>query len=115
MTTEQEPRISEAASAAEWTKMAARVMEDITRSELHRFETNLTASVRTAVSRATATVFRIASAIVGGSFMIAALVLFLGRWFPWWLSFALTGLIVIGIGEVGYYTHHRNPAGGDAA
>jgi quercetin dioxygenase-like cupin family protein len=68
MTTEREPRISEAASAAEWTKMAARVMEDITRSELHRFETNLTASVRTAVSRATATMFRIASAIVGGFF-----------------------------------------------
>jgi fatty acid desaturase len=89
--------------------MAARVMEDITRSELHRFEANLTASVRTAVNRATATVFRIASAVVGGSFMIAALVLFLGRWFPWWLSFALTGLIVIGIGEVGYYyTHPRN-------
>src|ERR1700691_1048508 len=108
MTTEREPRISEAASAAEWTKMTARVMEDITRSELHRFETNLTASVITAVSRATATVFRIASAIVGGSFMIAALVLLLGRWFPWWLSFALTGLLVIGIGEVAYYTHHRN-------
>jgi quercetin dioxygenase-like cupin family protein len=68
MTTEREPRISEAASAAEWTKMAARVMEDITRSELHRFETNLTASVGTAVSRATATMFRIASAIVGGFF-----------------------------------------------
>jgi hypothetical protein len=114
MTTEREPRISEAASAAEWTKMTARVMEDITRSELHRFETNLTASVRTAVSRATATVFRIASAIVGGSFMIAALVLLLGRWFPWWLSFALTGLLVIGIGEVAYYTHHRNLVGGEA-
>ncbi len=46
--------------------------------------------------------------------MIAALVVLLGRWFPWWLSFALTGLLVIGIGEVAYYTHHRNLVGGEA-
>jgi fatty acid desaturase len=90
-------------------------MEDITRSELHRFEANLNASVRTAVDRATAAVFRIASALVGGCCSIAALVLLLGHWFPWCLSFALTGLTVIGIGEVIYYTHHRNLARCDAA
>ena len=41
MTTEQEPRTSEAPSVAEWPRVAARLMEDITRSELHRFEANL--------------------------------------------------------------------------
>ena len=60
-------------------------------------------------------VFRVASAVVGGGSLIAALVLFLGNWFPWRLSFALTGLTVIGIGEVIYYNHHGNPAERDAA
>jgi hypothetical protein len=85
MTTEQEPRISEAASAAESPKMAAPVLEDIARSELHRFEANLTASIRTAVDRAIASVFRVALAVVGGGCLIAALVLLLGHRFPWWI------------------------------
>lgn len=59
MTTEQEPRTCEAPSVAEWPKVAARLIEDITRSELRRFEANLNASVRTTVDRATVTAFRL--------------------------------------------------------
>ena len=33
---------------------------------------------------------------------MAALVLLLGHWLPWWLSLALTGSAVIGIGEAVY-------------
>ena len=80
----------------------ARMMEDITRSVLHRFEANVAAALRTSTDRAIASLFRVAAAVVGGGCLIAALVLLLGHWFPWWLSLALTGVIVIGIGEIVY-------------
>jgi hypothetical protein len=42
------------------------MMEDMTHSELHRFEANLAASLRTSTDHAIASLFRVASAVVGG-------------------------------------------------
>ncbi|MGO9265363.1 MAG: hypothetical protein ACLQBA_10860 [Candidatus Binataceae bacterium] len=109
MTAEQEPKTSEVASEREWPKFMARMMEDITRSELHRFEANLAAALRIAVDRAIANLFLLASAVVGGGCLIAALVLLLGQWLPWWLSFALPGLAIVGIGQI-IYARHKKPA-----
>jgi hypothetical protein len=102
MAMEQESKTSEITGESGWPRLMARMMEDITRSELHRFETNLAASLRTSTDRAIASVFRVASLVVGGACLMAALVLLLGHWLPWWLSLALTGSAVIGIGEAVY-------------
>jgi len=87
----------------------ARMMEDMTRSELERFEANLAASLTTAVDQVIAILVLIASGIVGGGCLIAALILLLGRWLPWWMSFAVAGLSIIVLGEL-FYDRHRNPA-----
>ena len=79
MTAEQEPKISEVASESGWPKLMARMMEDITRSVLHRCEANLAAALRTSTDRAIASLFRVAAAVVGGGCLIAALVLPLGH------------------------------------
>ena len=88
--------------------MMARMMEDITRSELLRFEENFGAALRTAADRVVASLFLIASAVIGGGCLIAALVLLLAQWLPWWLSFAVAGITIIATGEV-IYNRHRNP------
>ena len=79
MTAEPEPKVSDVTSESGWPKLMARMMEDITRSELHRFEANLAASLRTSTDRAIASLFRVASAVVGGVCLITALVLFVGE------------------------------------
>ena len=107
MTAEPEPEVSDVTSESGWPKLMARMMEDITRSELHRFEANLAASLRTSTDRAIASLFRVASAVVGGVCLITALVLLLGNWLPWWLSLAVTGLTVIGIGEIVNVRHGK--------
>jgi hypothetical protein len=102
MAAEEEPKISEPPGDSGWPKLMTRMMEDITRSELHRFEANLGSALRTSTDRAVASLFRVAAAIVGGGCLIAALVLLLRDWLPLWLNLALAGLMVIGIGEIFY-------------
>lgn len=102
---EHKPKAPEVAGEAEWPKLAARMVEDITRSELHRFEANLADAFKSAVDRAVASLILVASGIVGGSCLITAFVLLLGVWLPWWLTFVLAGLVVIGIGEFIYVRH----------
>jgi len=108
MAPEEDPKISEATSEPGWPKLMARMMEDITRSELQRFEANLGASLRAAVDRVIASLFLIVSAVIGGSCLLAALILLLSQWLPWWLSFAVAGLAIIALGEI-IYTRHRGP------
>jgi fatty acid desaturase len=109
MAPEHDRKISEAAGEAAWSKLMTRMMEDITRSELERFEANLAKSLRTAVDQVIASLFLIASGLFGGGCLMAALILLLGQWLPWWLSFAVAGLSIIVLGEL-FYNRHRNPA-----
>ena len=109
MAPEQDRKISEAATEPGWPKLMARMMEDITRSELERFEANLAASLRTAVDQVIASLFLITSGIIGGGCLLAGLILLLGQWLPWWMSFAIAGLSIIVLGEL-FYNRHRNSA-----
>lgn len=112
MATEHKPKNPEVAGETEW-KVAARMVEDITRSELHRFEANLATAFRSAVDRVIASLILVASGVVGGSCLVTAFILMLGVWLPWWLTFAVAGLIVIGIGEF-IYIRHGYPARRDS-
>ena len=114
MTADQDPKIAEAASESAWPKLTARMMEDITRAELQRFETSLAGAFRTAADRVFASVFRIASKVIGAACFVAALVLFLGQWLPWWLSFAVAGLTIVAGGEI-VYNRDRKSATFDRA
>lgn len=64
MKVEPEPKVSDVTSESGWLKLMARTMEDITRSELHRFEASLAGTLRTSTDHAIASLFRVASAVV---------------------------------------------------
>jgi hypothetical protein len=76
-----------------------RRIEEIGSRELRRIEANIAASLSSAVDRAFVGLLLIALTIVGGGCLIAALVLLLGRWCPWWLSLALVGTAAIAAGR----------------
>jgi fatty acid desaturase len=88
--------------------MMARMMDDVTRSELQRFEENLGSSISAAVDRVMASLFLAASTVIGRGCLLVASILLLGRWLPWWLTFAVAGLAIIAIGEI-VFARYRRP------
>ena len=64
MATEHKSKAPDVAGEAEWPKLAARMVEDITRSELHRFDAILATTFRSVVDRVIASLILVASSIV---------------------------------------------------
>jgi hypothetical protein len=89
MASEQDRKISEAASEPGWPKLMARMMEDITRSELERFEESGRIAQNRGRSGYREPVSRYTSGIIGGGCLLAALILLLGQWLAWWMTFAV--------------------------
>jgi hypothetical protein len=79
-----------------------RRIEKIGSRELRRIEANIAALLSSAVDRALVGLLMIALTIVGGGCLIAAMVLLLGLWCPWWLSLALVGTAALAAGRFFY-------------
>jgi hypothetical protein len=106
---EEKQKLAEPPGDSGWPQLVARMMEDITRSELGRFEANFSGAVKASTDRAIASLFRLAASLVGGGCLLAALVLLFHNWLPVWLSLAITGGAIVGIGEI-IYSRHINRA-----
>ena len=98
----RELRRVEEISVQQW-----RHLEEVGGRELSRIEASIVSSLSSAVEHALGGLFLIALTIVGGGCLIAALVLLLGLWCPWWLSLALVGTIVIAAGRFFYARQNR--------
>ena len=107
MVTDQDPKDLDSTGEPGSPKIMARMMEDVTRSELGRFEASIGASIRAAVDRVLASFFLAVSTVIGGACLLVASILLLGRWLPWWLSFAVAGLSIIAVGEFVYARNRR--------
>src|SRR5438309_3954120 len=79
-----------AQGAMDWTALAARMIDDVARivhAEIGLFEAALAAQAE----RFTIDLVLAALLVCGAMCMIAAMILLLRLWVPWWAAFALTG------------------------
>ena len=98
----RELRRVEEISVEQWRRV-----EEVAGRELSRIEASIASSLTSSVDRALGGLFVVAATIVGGGCLIAALVLLLGQWLPWWLSLALVGTLVIAAGRYFYARQNR--------
>jgi hypothetical protein len=82
----------------EWPTLAARIIEDVSRViqlELQLLEAKLAPSLMAMADRAIAGLMILYSGVIGGSCLLAALILLLHGWMLWWQCFALGGVVTI--------------------
>jgi hypothetical protein len=104
---EGSPIPNDLAGAAEWPRLLARIVEGLLRAELHQFEDNVMAFLNSAVADAKASLIWVAARVIGGAFLLTALILLLGIFLQWWLVFALIGFLVILAGSRAGSTRYR--------
>jgi Putative Actinobacterial Holin-X, holin superfamily III len=83
---------------AEWPTLLGRMLEDVSRViqlELQLLEAKLTPSLMAMADRAIAGLVILYAGVIGGSCLLAALILLLHRWMEWWQCFAIAGLVTI--------------------
>src|ERR1700687_1851875 len=83
---------------AEWPTPLRRDLEDVSRViqlELELLEANLPPSMMAMADRAIAGLIMLFAGVLGGSCLLAALILLLHRWMEWWQCFAIAGVVTI--------------------
>jgi hypothetical protein len=96
----------------EWPTLLGRMLEDVSRViqlELQLLEAKLTPSMMAMADRAIAGLIMLFAGVIGGSCLLAALILLLHRWMEWWQCFAIAGVVTI-VCALGVYAIIRSPA-----
>jgi hypothetical protein len=95
----------DAGTAAEWTTLAGRMIEDLSRViqlELQLMEVRITPSLTAMADRAIAGLVILFAGALSGSCLLAALILLLHQWMQWWECFAVGGAVGIACTLVAY-------------
>ena len=83
---------------ADWPTLIERAMDDVSRilrSEVRMLETSIRATLEAQVSHAVAHL-AIAALLIGGAICIlAASILLLHQWLPWWQAFGIAGVATV--------------------
>lgn len=90
----------------EWPRLLARIVEGIVKAELHQFEENVMAFLKSAASDAYAGFVWLLARVIGACLLLTAIILFLGVFLEWWAVFALVGVVVLVGSHLGS-KHHR--------
>jgi len=88
---------------AELPGLLSRVLEDGSRVielELQLLEAKLASSMMAMIDRAIAGLIILYASTIGGSCLLAALILLLHGWMPWWQCFAIGGVVTIVCGLI---------------
>ena len=116
-TTRQHQRNAETApdlrTETEWSTLLGRMLEDLSRIirlELQLLEARLVPSLTGMADRAIAALAILFAGVIGGSCLLAALILLLHEWIKWWQAFAIGGVVAIACGFVVYSVIKRPPA-----
>lgn len=84
--------------SVEWPTLLGRMLEDVSRViqlELQLLEARLAPSLTAMADRAIAGLMLLYAGVIGGSCLLAALILLLHDWMLWWQCFALGGIVTI--------------------
>jgi hypothetical protein len=87
-----------AESHAELPGLLSRLLEDGSRVielELQLLEEKLASSMMAMIDRGIAGLITLYASMIGGSCLLAALILLLHGWMPWWQCFAIGGVVTI--------------------
>jgi uncharacterized membrane protein YqjE len=82
--------------AHDWPTLVARIVADVARivqTEIRLFQASLNPILSAAIDRLLGSVIALAAVLAGGLCLLAAVVVFLHRWFWWDASLAITGVI----------------------
>jgi hypothetical protein len=100
-------------TTTEWSTLLGRMLEDLSRIirlELQLLEARLVPSLTGMGDRVIASLVILFAGVIGGSCLLAALILLLHQWMKWWQSFAIGGVVAIACGFVAYSIIRRPSA-----
>jgi hypothetical protein len=89
----------------DWTVLFGRMIDDLSRiieGEIKLFQAGLKPALSGAVDRAIAALVLVLSMMAGSICLLAAFIILLHQWLPWWQSFAIGGAVAIAIGLIAY-------------
>jgi hypothetical protein len=92
-------------TSAEWPSLLARMVEDLSRViqlELQLLEARIAPSLMAMADRAIAGLVILYAGVIGGSCLLAALIMLLHKWMQWWQCLAIGGIVAIACGLVAY-------------
>jgi hypothetical protein len=104
---------AEVGTQTEWSTLLGRMLEDLSRIirlELQLLEARIAPSLTATADRLIAALVIVLAGAIGGSCLLAALILLLHEWMKWWQSFAIGGVVAIAFGFVAYPIIKRLPA-----
>lgn len=99
--------------AAEWPTLLGRMLEDLSRViqlELQFLEASIALSLMAMADRAIAGLVILFAGALGGSCLLAALILLLHQWMQWWQCFAIGGSVAVACGLVAFASVESSPA-----
>jgi hypothetical protein len=102
-------------TGAEWPTLLGRMLEDLSRViqlELQLLEARIAPSLMAMADRAIAGLVILCAGVIGGSCLLAALILLLHQWMQWWECLAIAGIAAIGCGLVAYMSVKNTAAHG---
>jgi hypothetical protein len=91
------------------------MLEDLSRViqlELQLLEARIAPSLMAMADRAIAGLVILCAGVIGGSCLLAALILLLHQWMQWWECLAIAGIAAIGCGLVAYMSVKNTAAHG---
>jgi hypothetical protein len=97
--------VNEPEADAEWPTLLGRMFENLSRViqlELQLLEARIGPSLMAMADRAIAGLVILYAGVIGGSCLLAALILLLHQWMQWWQCLALGGIVAIACGLVAY-------------
>jgi hypothetical protein len=107
-TTTQHPGSSPANGSStnpDWSTLLSRMFDDLSRVihlELELIEARIVPSLTGIADRAIGALVLLSGVVIGGSCLLAAFILWLHQWMPWWQCFGAGGIVAIVCGVVGY-------------
>lgn len=92
-------------TGGEWPTLLGRMLEDLSRViqlELQLLEARIAPSLMAMADRAIAGLVILCAGVIGGSCLLAALIVLLHEWMRWWQCLATGGIVAIACGLVAY-------------
>jgi len=102
-------------TGTEWPTLLGRMLEDLSRViqlEIQLLEAKIAPSLIAMADRAIAGMVILYAGVIGGSCLLAALILLLHQWMQWWQCLAIGGVVAIACGLVAYMSLKSSAAPG---
>jgi hypothetical protein len=115
-TGEHSPAGNGSETAAHWPTLLGRMLEDVSRVvqlELQLLEARIGPSLIATADRAIAGLIMLYAGVIAGGCFLAALILLLHKWMPWWWCFTIGGVVAVACGVAAFMSVKNSAARGE--